>query len=270
VTTVQLDDHEARDYDDYGTTQLANCAIFPLLRKGVLDLQTPRQKGETSISQYFISPEPAHTVLAQTYIGILLQPDLDIGDITDSLPIAEICGCKTDSNHAQCGGVAHDWMERLFDPDRRHFSIWISMQDMDGTLVLGNVQLEPKHPRFIMQPFVVLEASWSTSWSRVDRIRIKVVVVRAPRYMSAVVSGHTSIARLLLEHAADANARDMNNVTPLHEAVKRGNLDIAQLLHQSWCRCKCLLTLPIRTFLLNSGADVEFPEYRMDNRDSTS
>ena len=40
-----------------------------------------------------MSPEPAHKVLAQTCVGILLQLGLHIGDITDIVAIAK-CGAE--------------------------------------------------------------------------------------------------------------------------------------------------------------------------------
>jgi ankyrin repeat protein len=47
---------------------------------------------------------------------------------------------------------------------------------------------------------------------------------------AAAFLGRTAIARFLLEHTADVNARDKYHPTPLHKAVERGNLDITQLL----------------------------------------
>ncbi len=42
--------------------------------------------------------------------------------------------------------------------------------------------------------------------------------------------GYTDIARLLIEHGADVNARTDGESTPLHLAVANGHLDIARLL----------------------------------------
>jgi len=46
----------------------------------------------------------------------------------------------------------------------------------------------------------------------------------------AAEKGHVEIARLLLEHGADPNARDMYGVTPLHLATYWGHLDVVKLL----------------------------------------
>jgi ankyrin repeat protein len=42
--------------------------------------------------------------------------------------------------------------------------------------------------------------------------------------------GHLDAAQLLLDHGADANALDNNNMTPLHLASQCGHLKIVQLL----------------------------------------
>ena len=57
------------------------------------------------LSQYYISPGPAHTILAQSCIGTLLQPDNHIKDITDSLPLAKYAE-KNWFHYAQSDGVA--------------------------------------------------------------------------------------------------------------------------------------------------------------------
>jgi hypothetical protein len=90
------------------------------------------------LSQYHISPEPAHTVLAQSCVSIPLQLDNDVEGIDRSFPLAEYAS-RNWFYHAQCHGVAsqiQEGMERLFDPDKKHFAIWISKHDTDGCLSL--------------------------------------------------------------------------------------------------------------------------------------
>ena len=47
---------------------------------------------------------------------------------------------------------------------------------------------------------------------------------------SAVAGGHLEIARLLLEHGADANARQADAFTPLHGAAQNGQVEMISLL----------------------------------------
>jgi ankyrin repeat protein len=47
---------------------------------------------------------------------------------------------------------------------------------------------------------------------------------------SAAAGGHTVVARLLLEHGADPNARQEGGFVPLHAAAQAGNDELYELL----------------------------------------
>jgi ankyrin repeat protein len=183
------------------------------------------------LSQYYISPEPAHTILAQTCISTLLQPDIDIGDITDSFPLAEYAA-QNWFHHAQCDVVASqilDGMDRLFDPDRRHFTMWISIHDIDDHRPL--------------EPSMKIEASplYYAALCGIESLVEHLVITRrqdpnqshgkhGTPLLVAIVSGHTRIVRVLLEHAADVNGRNTDHDPPLVTALTYNRLDIAHLL----------------------------------------
>jgi hypothetical protein len=69
------------------TGRCSSRTIFPLLRKGVLDLERLAESDKGNLSQYYISPGPAHTILAQTCISTLLQLDNRIRNITTAFPL---------------------------------------------------------------------------------------------------------------------------------------------------------------------------------------
>ena len=46
----------------------------------------------------------------------------------------------------------------------------------------------------------------------------------------AAEKGHVEVVKLLLEHGANPNARDMYGVTPLHLAARKGHVEITKLL----------------------------------------
>lgn len=50
---------------------------------------------------------------------------------------------------------------------------------------------------------------------------------------SAVAGGHLEIARMLLEHGANPNARQSDEFTPLHGAAQNGQAEMVQLLLDS-------------------------------------
>ena len=189
------------------------------------------KSNKENLSQFYISPEPAHTILAQSCISTLLQPDRHIGGIADSFPLAKYAA-QNWFHHAQCDGVAsqiQDGIERLFDRDRKHFTIWISIHDIDDPWPWG-LSTKPK-----ASPLYY--ASICGIGSLVEHLLITRQQDPNGGYGSqgtplhaAVVSGHTTIAQLLLDHSADVNAWDVNAKTPLHEAASSGNMDIVRLL----------------------------------------
>jgi hypothetical protein len=121
--------HPNDDYEYYGrVVQFSHYSV-----KEFLTSERLAKSDNGDLSQYYISPKPAHTVLAQACISTLLQPDIHIGDTTDSFPLARYAA-RNWFRHAQCDGVASQiqgGMERLFDPDRKHLATWISIHDMD-------------------------------------------------------------------------------------------------------------------------------------------
>ena len=186
------------------------------------------------ISHFYISPEPAHTILAQSCISTLLQLDLHIGDITDTFPLAKYAA-ENWFRHAQCDDVAsqiQDGMKRLFDPDKKHFAMWISIHDIDDPR-----SRRPSRTKAEASLLLLYYAALCGIGSLVEHL----IITRqydpneshgnrgTPLHVAAAF-GHTMVARHLLEHAADANTRDMGYLTPLHVAMRSGNLDIAQLL----------------------------------------
>src|SRR5712671_1867571 len=87
-------------------------------------LVEPRQ----DVSRYHILLEPAHTVLAQACLGVLLRLDdrVDRGSIK-GFPLARYAA-RYWHQHAQFGNVSSyvkDGMKCLFDEDKPHFATWL-------------------------------------------------------------------------------------------------------------------------------------------------
>ena len=226
VTTIKFGDYDHDDdydYYDYHDSRLLQFSHYSV--KEFLTSERLANSDKRHLSQYYISPEPAHTILAQSCISALLQPDIRIKDITDGFPLAKYAA-QNWFHHAQCDGVAcqiQDGMEHLFDPDKKQFSMWISIHDMDGPRFLGPSAKPEASPLYYaalcgfrsLVEHLIITRQQDPNKSHGNQ--------GTPLHV-AVASGCAPIVRLLLEHDADANARDMDI------AVRSGNLEIAQLL----------------------------------------
>ena len=175
------------------------------------------------LSHYYISPEPAHTILAQSCISTLLQPNIHIERIIDSFPLANYAA-ENWFHHARCDGVAsriQDGMERLFDPDRYHFAVWISIHDIDYDRSSTKTEASPLYYAALcgfgsLVEHLLIKRRQDPNGSHGGR--------GTPLHVAALL-GHATTVRHLLEHTADVNARDMDNMTPLHTAIAERNLD---------------------------------------------
>ena len=226
VITIGYNDY---DYDHDHYPRLVQFSHYSV--KEFLTSERLANSDKRDLSQYYISPEPAHTILAQSCISTLLQPGIHLEDITGGFPLARYAA-KNWYHHAQCDGVAsqiQDGMERLFDPDKKHFSMWISIHDMDNP---GPWKFPAK-----TEPSPLYYAAFCGIRSLVEHL----IITRqqdpnkshgkwGTSLHVAVVSGHTTIVRLLLDHTANVNSRYLDNETLLCVAVRSGNFDIAQLL----------------------------------------
>ena len=86
------------------------------------------------VSNYHIDLEPAHTILAQACLGVLLQTRGDVeGRTPDNHPLARYAA-EHWATHAQFGEVSsrlHKGMECLFDANKPHFKAWLAIYDID-------------------------------------------------------------------------------------------------------------------------------------------
>jgi hypothetical protein len=86
------------------------------------------------VSNYHIDSDPAHTILAQACLGVLLQTQDDVGGCTpEDHPLARYAA-EHWTTHAQFEEVSsrlHKGMESFFDADKPHFKLWLTLYDID-------------------------------------------------------------------------------------------------------------------------------------------
>jgi ankyrin repeat protein len=156
------------------------------------------------ISFHHIDLEPAHTILAQACLGVLLRlDDSTLETSVERFPLAEYAA-EHWVDHASFEGVSFrikDGMENLFDSDKPHFSRWIRIHDMDDY-----------------------------RWELDDGETHPVCVDATPVYYAALCGFHDMVEKLISEHPEHINARGGGGGTALHAALDRNRLKIVQSL----------------------------------------
>ena len=201
---------------------------------------------------HHIAPAPAHTILAQACLGVLLRLDDTTWEtFVQRFPLANYA-IRYWADHALFENVSlriKDGIEDLFDLEKPHFSRWIRIQDVDDNY--GPLhETGPEH------------------------------LAAAPLYYSAFCGFPEVLEKLIVEHPELVNAPGGPCGTALHAASRRNHLNIVQLLltHGAdvnalgmWGRTPLIFAsvlghLEVVRWLLEHGADVN----AKDNRDETS
>ena len=157
---------------------------------------------EVTNSQYHIRLGPAHAILAQACLGVLLRLDDRINrDNIKDFPLARYAA-EHWVDHARFENVSSlikAEMECLFDPDKPHFAawLWIYNEDQDGRSMST---MSPEKPESV------------------------------PLYYAAVFGFRDLTAHLLAEHPGDVCAEGGYEVTPLHASARYGHVDVFSLL----------------------------------------
>ncbi|KAH9972709.1 hypothetical protein BGW80DRAFT_1560757 [Lactifluus volemus] len=184
-------------------------------------LTSPRLADSSSnVSHYYISLEPAHTILAHSCLGVLLRLPVDDqldkngtegkGDrynTRDSFPLA-VYAARHWVNHAQFGNVSsHIWkgMELLFNPNKPHFSTWLKLYSVD--------------------PLPDYDFEFAD-----DDLEARPLANGTPLYYAALWGLHDLTEHLIVNHLQDVNVHGGRNVTPLGAAIAGKYLHLAELL----------------------------------------
>ena len=193
---------------------------------------------DINISRYHVSMTQAHTVMAQACLGILLHFDETItyGGLR-GFPLAEYA-VKNWADHVRFDNVAaktQDGMKRLFDPRRPHLKILVWIYDPEIPWLIQTERLTQSRLRGTCLHYaIVLLGSPDFVKFLLTEFTLD---LNARCFMDAVTplhlasrDGHVEVARVLLEHGADVNARDISNWTSIRYAVNKGRVEVVRVL----------------------------------------
>ena len=189
-------------------------------------------KSTGNVGRYHILPGPAHSILAQACLRILLRlDDRDDKKSVKDYPLAEYAA-RHWITHAQFEGVASrvdDDLEYLFDPDKPHFATWTRLYDIDAELG-GKLPSEKPNPLYYSAlcglPGLVRRLA-AKHWQYINAIGGS---LEFPLF-AAICRDHLQVARLLLEHGANPTVRDTRGHTALHQVIGRPDgVSLAELL----------------------------------------
>ena len=171
--------------------------------------------------------EPAHTVMAQACLGVLLRLDYDIDEekIT-SLPLAGYAA-ENFIDHVEFGNVlSHigDCVDHFLDEDKPHLAAWIWMRRGQ----YGHPQQPKAVPLYYIAEFGyvgLVRHLISEGPEGVNARRDRGTPLHA-----ASCKGHVEIIQLLLGHCVGVDPRDSDGQTPLHLAAELGSLEVIRIL----------------------------------------
>ena len=198
------------------------------------------------VSRYHILLEPAHTILAQACLGVLLRLD----DSVDTYTVYDIPLVRYAAqhwfDHARFENVAsciRDAMKYFFDADKPHWTAWSRKQMVDEQWhdFSSGLQADYALPLY----FASLGGFYDVAEHLVSKhpalVNAKGGLMLTP-LVAALHGKHFEVAELLHRYGADIDVRGPWENTPLRAACLSGFLDTVR-------------------WLLNRGADANVQGY---------
>jgi len=190
------------------------------------------------ISRFYIFMTAAHTIVVQACLGVLLHLDENITEKgLENFPLSKYAA-EHWVDHARVENVSsnvQDAMKRLFDPSKRHLSIWVWIYDpehferkwgLPHPKRPGEAMASPLHYAAVcglhdVATFLIVE--------HLQDVNSRIPNNETP-LLAALGQGYVEITRILLKHGADTEARGCGYWSPLERATSEGHVELVQLL----------------------------------------
>jgi len=196
------------------------------------------EKRDSISSRYHISMTPAHTVITQACLGMLMHLDQNITrDSLTRFPLAKYAA-EHWFKHARFEGVspnAEEVMKRLFDRTKPHLSIWLWIHDPTGYSRQQREGAEgPFPPRGTPLHYAAFcglhDIAKILATGCPKDVNSQSFVDASTPLNLASRNGHMNLARMLVDRGADVSAQDKDGRTPLHWALMEVRVDVARML----------------------------------------
>ncbi len=197
-------------------------------------------EAKETISRFHVSMTPAHTIVAQACLGVLLHIDENITyDGLEKLPLARYAA-EHWVGHARfdISRSIEDGMKCLFDPNNRHLAVWVWIYDPERGVPRYYESERPSDFEARETPL-----HYAAFWGLHDIVKFLIVEhsqdVNAHGFYDdktplAVASreGHSKVARVLLERGADKETRANSDLdwSPLERALNGGHMEVIEVL----------------------------------------
>ena len=185
-----------------------------------------------NVCRFYISLEPAHTILARACLAVLLQLEEKMDeDLLATFPLA-LYAAQYWVDHAKFENVASQIqgaMEHIFNPLKPHLRTWIQIHNVEKAIDVSfdNFPSSPALYYAALCGFNRLAKHLITAYA-LD-VNARNSVDWTPLFAASRM-GHVDVARVLLEYGADVNAQDIHGQMPLHWASYEGHLKVVQFL----------------------------------------
>ena len=191
------------------------------------------------VSRYHVVLKPAHTILAQVCLGILLREDNLVED-SGTGKQSPLAGYAAEYwvRHAQFEDVASriKGMEHLFDPDKPYFAAWLQLHDID-TDRAGSVFYQFTSIRKSGANTPLYYAALCGFSNLVEQLTVKHPqhldtiggYYRTPA-VAALEGRHFELAQVLHRNGSSVDPRGRSGISTLHSVAYYGDLEMIQVL----------------------------------------